>query len=155
RVQIDDDNGVLQGFSSPGVNVGAKLGDVTGIMRYDFGNYEVVPTAPFVVTQASTLTKETTALTGTADRLVVASYNAENLDPNDPASRFTTLASEILDRLKAPDVVTLQEVQDNDGPVNPGTSTVTSASTTLQMLVDALNGAAPAGVHYAFVDNPF
>src|SRR5262249_55898523 len=40
RIQIDDDNGVLPGFSSPQVNVGARLGDVTGIVNYDFGNYQ-------------------------------------------------------------------------------------------------------------------
>ena len=44
RVQIDDDNGILPGFSSPLVNVGARLGDVTGVVNYDFGNYKVVAT---------------------------------------------------------------------------------------------------------------
>ena len=88
-------------------------------------------------------------------RLTVASYNAENLDPTDGAARFATIAQEIVTNLKLPDIITLQEVQDNDGPGNAAGSTVTSASVTLQMLVDALNAAAPAGVEYAFIDNPF
>ena len=152
RIQIDDDNGVLAGFVSPDANVGARLADVTGIVNYDFGNYQVVATQAFGVAQASPLVKETGTLTGDVDHLLVASYNAENLDPTDGAARFNTIAAEILNNLRAPDIVALQEVQDNDGAAN---SLTTSADVTLQMLVDALNAAAPAGVEYAFVDNPF
>jgi predicted extracellular nuclease len=152
RVQIDDDNGILPGFSSPFVNVGARLGDVTGIVNYDFGNYQVVATQAYSVAAPSTLVKETGTLTGDADHLLIASYNAENLDPGDGPARFTTIANQILHNLNSPDVVALQEVQDNNGPTDNG---VTSAALTLQMVVDALNAAAPAGVHYAYIDNPF
>jgi predicted extracellular nuclease/Ca2+-binding RTX toxin-like protein len=155
RLQIDDDNGVLAGFSSPSVSVGAELGDVTGVVGYNFGNYEVVATQAYAVEKQSELVKETTALEGSADRLTVASYNAENLDPNDGAARFGVIAQEILTNLKAPDIIALQEVQDNDGPGNAAGSSVTAADVTLQMLVDALNAAAPAGIAYAFIDNPF
>ena len=152
RVQIDDDNGVLASFTSPLVSVGARLSDVTGVVNYDFGNYQVVATQAYTVTQASTLVKETGTLTGDTDHLLVASYNAENLDPGDGAARFAIIANQILHNLNAPDVVAMQEVQDNNGPTDNG---VTSADQTLQMLVDAINAAAPAGVHYAFIDNPF
>src|SRR5262245_4697229 len=152
RVQIDADDGILPDFSSPLVNVGARLGDVTGIVNYDFGNYQVVATQAFAVTTPSTLSKETSALTGDAHHLLVASYNAENLDPGDGAARFATIADEILHRLNAPDVVALQEVQDNNGATDNG---VTTADVTLGMLVDAINATAPAGVHYTFIDNPF
>jgi predicted extracellular nuclease len=152
RVQIDVDNGILPGFSSPAVNVGARLGDITGIVNYDFGNYQVDATQPYTVTQPSSLVKETGTLSGDADHLLVASYNAENLDPGDGAARFATIAGQILHNLNAPDVVALQEVQDNNGPTDNG---VTSADQTLQMVIDALNDAAPAGVHYAYIDNPF
>jgi predicted extracellular nuclease len=152
RIQIDDDNGILPGFVSPEVNVGAQLSSVTGVVNYDFGNYQVVATQPYGVTQPGTLIKETGALTGDADHLLVASYNAENLDPSDGAARFNTIAQEILTKLNAPDIIALQEVQDNDGATDSGT---TSANVTLQMLVDALNASAPPGVHYAFIDNPF
>ena len=154
RLQIDDDNGVFAA-ASPSLSVGAQLGDVTGIVRYDFGNYEIVPMASYVVEQQSALVKETTALEGSATRLTVASYNAENLDPTDGAARFATIAQEIVANLKLPDIIALQEIQDNDGPGNAAASTVTAANQTLQMLVDALNAAAPAGVEYAFIDNPF
>jgi predicted extracellular nuclease/2',3'-cyclic-nucleotide 2'-phosphodiesterase (5'-nucleotidase family) len=155
RLQIDDDNGVLAGFISPDASVGAQLADVTGIVNYDFVNYQVVATQAYTVEQASPLVKETTTLVGSADRLTVASYNAENLDPNDGTARFNVIAQEIIGNLRAPDIVALQEVQDNDGPGNAAGSTVTGANVTLQMLVDALNSSAPAGVQYAFLDNPF
>jgi predicted extracellular nuclease len=152
RIQIDDDNGVLAGFVSPDVNVGARLNDVTGIVNYDFGNYQVVATQAYTVAQQSTLVRETGTLTGDADHLLVASYNAENLDPGDGAGRFSTIAQQILNSLNAPDIVAMQEIQDNDGATNSAT---TSASVTLGMLVDAINAIAPPGVHYAFIDNPF
>ncbi|ARQ01301.1 5'-nucleotidase C-terminal domain-containing protein [Pseudorhodoplanes sinuspersici] len=154
RIQIDDDSGVFN-MPTPSVSNGAELGDVTGILRYDFGNYEVVATQAYTVDKQSDLVKETTTLVGDAYRLTVASYNAENLDPNDGAARFNTIAQEIVTNLKTPDIISLQEVQDNDGPGNANGSSVTSASQTLQMLIDAINAAAPDGVEYAFLDNPF
>jgi len=153
RIQIDDDNGILPGFTTPQVNVGAHLSDVTGILNYDFGNYQVVATQAYTVTQPSALVKETTTLSKDASHLLVASYNAENLDPGDGPARFATFAQQILTNLNAPDIVALQEIQDNNGATNDG---VTSASQTLQMLVDALNAAAgTSGPHYAYLDNPF
>ena len=44
----------------------------------------------------------------------------------------------------------MQNIQDNNGPTNDA---VTSASLTLQMIVDAVNAA--GGPSYAFLDNPF
>lgn len=155
RIQIDDDSGILAGFVTPGVNVGAQLSDVQGVVSYAFGQYEVVATEAYTVTTPSTLTPETTPLVGTSSRLTVANYNIENLDPGDGAAKFDALAQQILNNLKAPDILCLQEAQDNNGPTN---DSVTSASTTLQMLVDAINGLSAASggtVQYAFQDNPF
>lgn len=155
RIQIDDDSGLLSGFSTPSVDVGARLSDVTGVVNYSFGNYEVLATQVYTVTNASTLTAETTSLVGTATRLTVANYNVENLDPSDGATKFNALAAQIVNNMKAPDIISLQEVQDNDGATN---STTVSASITLQALVDAINAAAVAAgspAVYAFQDNPF
>ena len=172
RIQIDDDSGVLSGFTSPAVDVGARLTDVTGIVRYDFGNYEIIPTTAYGVAEPSTLTKETGTLTGDATHLLVASYNAENLDPkleditkvsgqsagnvDDDlgTGKFDTIAAQIFATLNAPDIVAMQEVQDSDGAE---ISAVTSAEVTLQTLVDKINAqaaAAGSSAHYAYVDNP-
>lgn len=135
RIQIDPGLGI----TLPSVSTGARLGPVTGVIGYDFGDYQVLAaTAPSVV-QPSPLTKDAASLTGDADHLLVGSYNAENLDPGDGAARFATIAGEITDKLNAPDIVALQEIQDNTGPASDG---VTSAADTLQMIVDAMQGGA-------------
>jgi predicted extracellular nuclease/2',3'-cyclic-nucleotide 2'-phosphodiesterase (5'-nucleotidase family) len=150
RVQIDDDSGVLAGFTSPQVNTGARLGDVTGVINYDFGNYQVVPTVAYGVTTASPLAKETSTLPGDDSHLLIAAYNAENLDPGDGAARFQTIAAEITGRLNSPDIIALQEIQDNDGPTN---SAVTAANITLSTLTMAISTA--SGLTYSFLDNIF
>ncbi len=175
RIQIDDDSGILAGFTTPQVNAGAQLSDVTGVVGYNFGNYEVVATQAYTVANPGTLTRETTSITGSAERITIASYNVENLDPkvedinlvdgntaaqrqanvDDDTVKFTQIADQILNNLRAPDILALQEVQDNDGAELSG---VTSASVTLQRLVDTINAAAAAAgspAQYAFQDNPF
>jgi predicted extracellular nuclease/2',3'-cyclic-nucleotide 2'-phosphodiesterase (5'-nucleotidase family) len=158
RIQVDDDNGV-SGVVTPLVNLGTRLTDVTGVVNYDFGNYQVVATQPFTAVAGTGLDdgdREVGTLVGDADHLLVASYNAENLDFLDPQSRFDTIADEILNNLNLPDIIALQEIQDNDGPQASPTG-VSSADQTLQRLLDAINAHAdlPDGVVYAFIDNPF
>ncbi len=62
RIQIDDDSGILAGFVTPGVNVGAQLSDIKGVVSYAFGQYEVVATEAYTVTSPGTLAPETTSL---------------------------------------------------------------------------------------------
>lgn len=157
KVQIDTDTDILPGFDIPEVNVGAQLEDVTGVVSYGFGNFEIIPTEEFSVVTASTLQPETTNIEGGADKLTVASYNVLNLDPNDndgdedvANGRFSAIATQIVNNLNAPDVIGLQEIQDNDGSDN---TNVTSAAETLQQLVDAIQTA--GGPEYEFIDNTF
>lgn len=156
RIQIDEDTGILPGFELPLVDTGASLGDVTGVISYDFGNFQIQPTETFTATN-SDLQPETSPLTPTADQLAVASYNVLNLDPNDADGdtdiadgRFSAIAQDIANNLNSPDIIGLQEIQDNDGSVN---SDVTAANVTLQNLVDAI--ATAGGPTYEFIDNPF
>ncbi|RZM23701.1 MAG: hypothetical protein EOP67_47910, partial [Sphingomonas sp.] len=120
------------------LNVGATLNNVTGILGQGFGYPEIHATAAVTVQSAGTLTKTGTTLSGSATQLLVASYNAENLDPTDAQARFDTVASEIITRLNAPGVIAMQEIQDNNGATNDN---VTSAATTLQKIVDAITAA--------------
>ena len=157
KIQIDSDTGILPGFDFPDVDVGALLGDVTGVITYDFGNFQINPTQPFVPV-ASAIEAEVTLLAGTADQLTIATYNALNLDPNDADGdadvangRFDAIANQIVNNLLAPDIIGLQEIQDNTGSVSG--DGVISASDTLQALVDAI--AAAGGPTYSFIDNTF
>jgi predicted extracellular nuclease len=171
RIQIDD----LQAATDfPDVSVGAVFGNITGIVSYDFQNYEVLAsTAPTVATPSS-LAPETTAITRDARQLTVASYNVENLDPEveDTAAgsvaggdlytrlgesdddvgsgKYAEHARHIALNLGAPSIVALQEVQDNDGA---GISADVDAARTLQVLVDLIQS--NHGVTYAFAyENP-
>lgn len=156
RIQIDPDT-EISGFAAPNVAAGTVFDSVTGVINYGFGNYELIPTSALTIAQASQLTDETTELRGVGNQFTLATYNTLNLDPNDSDGdtdvadgRFTQFAFDIATNLSLPDVVVLQEIQDNDGSVQSGT---VSASVTLQMLSDEIFAA--SGVRYSWVDNPF
>ena len=129
--------------------MGDQLGDVTGIIDFDFTDRKLFVTGmePGGFVNGGIPVRETTAL-GDDDRsLTVATFNVENLDPGDGAARFTALANAIATNLNMPDIISIEEMQDNNGATNDGT---TDASVTWQMLVDALNAA--TGAHYQWVD---
>ncbi|MEM9091790.1 MAG: esterase-like activity of phytase family protein [Cyanobacteria bacterium P01_F01_bin.53] len=151
RVQIQFDPNLLpEDFDTPELTVGDKLGDVTGVVGYSFGNFEVNVTEAFDVTPSG-LEQETTALTGSDNQLTVASYNVLNLSAleEDDAQR-ELLAAQVVKNLNAPDIIGLQEIQDNNGTTDGADSEVTDATETLQKLVDAI--AAAGGPTYAFAD---
>ncbi|MGF1538135.1 MAG: endonuclease/exonuclease/phosphatase family protein [Elainellaceae cyanobacterium] len=50
RIQIDPDS-ITSPVTAPLVDVGATLSDVTGVVGYSFGNYEVIPTEVFTVVE--------------------------------------------------------------------------------------------------------
>ena len=152
RLQIDDS---LMPGSMPQVDTGDLLGDVTGVVGYRFGNFEVLPAAaPTPVSGA--LEPEKATLEGDAGHLLVASFNLLNLDPNDgdgdadfADGRFAALASQIVESLNSPDILALQEVQDDSGSDDDGTI---SAGRTLRTLVAAV--ARAGGPDYSAIDNP-
>jgi len=141
RIQIDDT--LFTSGNSPQVNVGATFGTITGVVDYNFSNYEVLPTSVSVT--SNTLTKEVTNLTATTNQLTIATFNVENLDPNDSASKFNNLANSIVNNLKSPDIISLEEIQDNNGPTN---DSVVDASVTFQKLIDTI--AAAGGPTYEY-----
>lgn len=139
RIQIDDT--LIP--NEPQVNVGDNLGTVTGVLDYNFGNFEILNTSALSATSAN-LTRETTSLTSSANQLTVASFNVLNLDPSDTA-QINALASQIANNLKSPDILGLQEIQDNNGATN---DSVVDASETFNALINAI--AAAGGPTYEF-----
>ncbi|MDZ8107987.1 MAG: putative Ig domain-containing protein [Nostoc sp. DedQUE12a] len=142
RIQIDDT--LFTSGSSPQVDVGATLNTITGVVDYNFSNYEVLPTS-VTVNSNSTLTREVTNLTATTDQLTIATFNVENLDPLDSATKFSDLANSIVNNLKSPDIISLEEIQDNNGPIN---DSIVDASVTFQQLINAI--AAAGGPTYEY-----
>ncbi|GAA3055018.1 endonuclease/exonuclease/phosphatase family protein [Streptomyces roseofulvus] len=69
------------------------------------------------------------------NELAVATYNVENLDPSDPQEKFDALAKAVVENLATPDIVALEEIQDDNGAKNDGT---VSAEQTLKKFTDAI-----------------
>jgi predicted extracellular nuclease len=145
-IQFDSD---LFPAPIPRITVGDRLGTVTGVMGYAFGSFEVRATENFAVVP-SNLQPETTKLTGTAVKLTVATYNVLNLSArSDDSAQRRRLGYQISHHLRGPDIVALQEIQDNNGETDDGT---TDGSETLRALGRAI--AAAGGPGYAFFDVP-
>lgn len=138
RIQIDSTS---RDFTH--LTQGDHIASVTGVVGYSYDSYEVLPDAEPTVVTPTTLARETTALQGDADHLSVATYNVENLDPSD--NKYDILAHDMIYNLGAPDIISLQEVQDDNG----NASGVLSANQNLGALVKAMN-AADASAHYVF-----
>ncbi|MEM8724081.1 MAG: endonuclease/exonuclease/phosphatase family protein, partial [Pseudomonadota bacterium] len=159
RVQLDS-AGPLNGVDAviPDVTPGALLNDVTGIVDYAFENYQIRPLADVTVAQASTNVAETTTLVqGAVNQLSVATYNVLNFDINEADGdtdiadgRLSGIATDIGVNLAAPDIVVLQEVQDDSGSANDGT---VSAQMTLEALATEIFN--QTGIQYSVLDNPF
>jgi predicted extracellular nuclease len=146
RIQIQLDAALFPG-PIPLIRVGDSLADVTGVMRYDFGSYEVAAVAQFDVLPRG-LQPDTTPLVGTPNAVTVASYNVFNLSPTAADStQRRLLASQIVEALRSPDIIALQEIQDESGEVDDAT---TSAGGTLAALGHAIVVA--GGPRYASFD---
>jgi uncharacterized protein len=133
RIILDDSIGTFV----PAADTGdTYAGPTVGVVDYDFNNFHLVATqSPTLVSGGI---QREVAQAGGQDELSVATFNVENLDPTDPPSKFADLADIIVDNLRSPDLLALEEVQDNNGPTDNG---VVDANVTLQELVDAITAA--------------
>jgi predicted extracellular nuclease len=139
RVLLDD---VLA--PTPTVNVGDTLsGATTGVLDYSFGNFKLLNTSTPSVTDGG-LQRETTQAPA-ADELAVATFNVENLDPTDAQSKFDGLAGQIVHNLQSPDLISLEEVQDNNGATDDGT---VACDRTMSKLIDAISAAGGPAYDY-------
>lgn len=135
----------------PRADVGARLSSggapaVRGVVDYAFGNYRVQVTAPV---QAEGGVTRPVARPAADDELLLASFNVENLSPASDAGKLQALGEIIARHLAAPDLVALEEIQDDSGPLDDGT---TSARLTLARLVAAIADA--GGPAYRALDLP-
>jgi predicted extracellular nuclease len=127
------------GFPTPLAHTGDLLASVNAVGHYSFGNYKYfVTTAPVV--RSSRIKREETDPAKKSE-LAVASMNVENLDPGDPDAKFDELAEILVHNMKSPDIVAIEEVQDNNGAAaGDGTSaTGSDASATYAEFIDAID----------------
>ena len=138
KIVVDDEVLKVLGLPFPTqINVGDHFaGSVTGVVDYNFGLFMLELTGtPTKV--AGGLARETTTAPA-AHELTIATFNVENLDPGDPT--FATMADLIVNRLLSPDVISLEEIQDNNGETNDGTVDATLTLTKLRDAVVAAGG---------------
>ncbi len=129
------------------VNVGAKLGPAAlhGVIDYNYNNFKFWPTDE--VTILSNNLQPTTATAQGTNQLAFATFNVENLAPTDPSTKFDTLANQILNNLKAPDILAVEEIQDNSGATDDGT---VAADVTWGMLIQAIKSASSNTIVYDY-----
>ncbi|MES2298714.1 MAG: cadherin domain-containing protein [Pseudomonadota bacterium] len=139
RFVVYGDTGVNAGNTAV-YTAGDKIGNVTGVLSYFGGNYELLPTVTPGAAVHSALVRESSTLAGDATHLSVAAYNLANLGPNDAQSKFDALAHDIAASLGGPDLLGVQELLD---------SSSLSADVTLGRLVAAI--AAAGGPNYAYI----
>jgi predicted extracellular nuclease len=124
--------------SNPEVSVGDVFtGATIGPLDYSlFGGYLIAATTLGTV-QHNNLVP--VVATGPAKKqLSIATYNVENLAPSDPASKYQALAKGIVTNLAAPDIIAVEEIQDNDGATDDG---VVAADQTISKLTAAITAA--------------
>ncbi|MEU2880217.1 endonuclease/exonuclease/phosphatase family protein [Streptomyces sp. NPDC007070] len=131
----------------PVANVGDTLaGSTVGPLDYNqFGGYTLVA-AQLGTLKSGGLERETTAKQSRGE-LAVATYNVENLDPSD--STFDAHASAIVHNLNSPDIVSLEEIQDDNGATDDGT---VGASKTVAKLIDAIVAAGGPRYEWRSID---
>jgi hypothetical protein len=130
----------------PVAHSGDRLaGAITGVVDYNFGNFRVLNTAPLPAVIEGSQPPEVTLLRGDAGRLTIATYNVLNLSAASDALRFAAVGKSIATNLGAPDVIALEEMQDDSGQADDG---VVTAAATFTKLVDAI--AAAGGPRYAY-----
>ncbi len=143
RIHLDD-----RFMPVPLLDVGDRFrGPVVGILDYSFGNFKLDVSEP-VSSVSGGLKRESAKAAGNHE-IAVATFNVENLDPGDGPAKFAELADLIVNNLKAPDLLALEEIQDANGPVNDGT---TDGGPTLELLISAIQAAGGPLYEYRQID---
>ncbi len=122
----------------PEANTGDQfVGAIVGPLDYDqYGGYTIEATTLGTL-KSGGIKPETTRKQRT-NELALATYNVENLAPDNSDIKFARLAAGIVVNLASPDIVALEEIQDNDGATDDG---VVAADKTVQKFIEAIKTA--------------
>lgn len=133
----------------PKANVGDVLSGTTeGPLDFNqFGGYTITARTLGTVTDQG-LKRESTRKQSRGE-LAVATYNVENLDPSDPQEKFDALAAAVVDNLASPDILALEEIQDDNGAKNTG---VVTAGETLKKFTAAIAAADGPAYEWRSID---
>jgi predicted extracellular nuclease len=135
--------------SVPPANVGdVLLGATVGPVDWStFGGYDIAATQ--VGSYQDNHLTATSATAQATDQLAIATYNVENLAPSDPASKYAALANGVVQNLASPDIISVEEIQDNTGATDDG---VVAADQTLTKFTAAITAAGGPTYQWAEID---
>jgi predicted extracellular nuclease len=135
-------------ITPPTVNTGDHFsGPVEGILSEFEGNPELELTS--TTTAVSSGLTPQVAAPAQPGQLSVATYNLDNLSPKSGAAKFASLGTQIAVNLGAPDILGVQEIQDNDGSTDDG---VVAANVTLADLTAAITAAGGPAYSWTEID---
>ncbi|WP_428261092.1 5'-nucleotidase C-terminal domain-containing protein [Haliangium sp.] len=131
----------------PQVQLGDSFtGSIDGVIAYAFGKFQLRPYVNLPTPVTGTLPGDPTSLVGDATRMTVATFNVLNLDPGDGPAKYDALAAIIVNDMGSPDVIGLQEMQDDSGPTDNGE---VSAALNGGLLVASIGAAGGPTYQYA------
>ncbi len=149
---------------APRLNVGSKLlSRITAPLNYRVGSYQLALTTPFKH-EDHFVSLSKSSLEPSDNALTIMTLNCFNLDPHiesadmvlNPSQdidddwgegRFHTLGQAVVLQANSPDIVALQEIQDNDGAE---ITDVVDASKTYQLLIQTIQEL--SGIRYEWTD---
>jgi hypothetical protein len=110
----------LDGTKNPtNTSMGDSLEEITGVVTYAFGFYRILPQTALKVTksQKPALPPPTKLVSsGKCDGITFGDYNVENLAAT--SDHHPALANHIVNYMKSPDIIFVQEIQDDNGVTN-------------------------------------
>lgn len=130
----------------PEIHVGAVFSEpIVGVVSYDFGNYRVQLLSKPVLSQNQPF-KAAEAQGAQKDwELAVGTYNLENFNSLQNVEASKQVAREIVEMLKAPDILVLEEIMDDDGSMD---SEQVSAERNIASLIDDIVDASKGEIVY-------
>ena len=123
--------------------------NITGVVTYKNKTYKIDPIDPNALKgllQDGGLTREVSKIYPSEDKLTIASYNIENFSANNnghdetPEEKVDKIANSFIKEVHSPDIITLIEVQDNNGGVNDGTVEGVKSGEKLAQRIKSLGG---------------
>lgn len=131
---------VRDGFTTP----------VQAVVDYNFANFKFLVLNELTPVDGRLAREQTRS--PRRNELAIGTFNVENLDPTDSPEKFAALAGLIVNNLRSPDLLAIEEIQDNTGPA-PDPST--DASVTWQTLIAAIQAAGGPTYDYRQIDPVF
>ena len=135
RVLVQPLSGVVPPANVGDVLYGATIGPVDWST---FGGYDIAATS--IGTRQDNGLTATTATAQANDQLAIATYNVENLAPTDPASKYAALGVGVVTNLASPDIISVEEIQDNSGAADDGTVAADQTLTKFTAAIAAAGG---------------